>query len=167
MSQSFINNYQFTPATLQTFEKLSGISIQSNEFKAISDALKDYYVMHTVDGCFIGMPVEDIDHLWHAHILDTNEYHKFCEKAFGKYLHHQPFVRGVDTNEEDQANKTLETLLETGKYPAMSHMYEASGDKKKKKNGTTGCGGTTSCGSGCKSDGGSSCSSGCWGGCGG
>ena len=165
MNQSFIEKYQFTPATLQTFEKLSDISIKSDDFKTISEALKDYYIMHTADECFVGMPVEVIDHLWHAHILDTNEYHKFCKKAFGKYLHHQPFVKGVDKDEEDHANQTLEKLLETGNYPKMSYMYKTSGGKKK-KNGTNGCG-STSCSSGCKSDGGSSCSSGCGGGCGG
>jgi len=35
-------------------------------------------------------PTEQIDEIWHAHILYTQEYHRDCEKIFGYYLHHQP-----------------------------------------------------------------------------
>ena len=37
-------------------------------------------------------PSKDIDEVWHAHILHTEEYMNFCEFFFGKYLHHQPGV---------------------------------------------------------------------------
>ena len=31
-----------------------------------------------------------IDDMWHAHILDSELYHRHCEKIFGSYLHHNP-----------------------------------------------------------------------------
>ncbi len=35
-------------------------------------------------------PSFDIDEVWHAHILHTQDYMEFCEQAFGYYLHHHP-----------------------------------------------------------------------------
>ncbi|QLH43881.1 MAG: hypothetical protein HWD59_15100 [Coxiellaceae bacterium] len=35
-------------------------------------------------------PSRDIDEIWHAHILHTQDYTEFCEKLFGFYLHHCP-----------------------------------------------------------------------------
>ncbi|MBX2866783.1 hypothetical protein KTR10_02430 [Candidatus Kaiserbacteria bacterium] len=35
-------------------------------------------------------PNEDADIMWHAHILHTKDYARFCEEHFGKFLHHTP-----------------------------------------------------------------------------
>lgn len=35
-------------------------------------------------------PSLDIDEVWHAHILHTEEYAEFCQNVFGFYLHHHP-----------------------------------------------------------------------------
>ena len=35
-------------------------------------------------------PSLDIDEVWHAHILHTEEYTEFCQEAFGFFLHHHP-----------------------------------------------------------------------------
>jgi hypothetical protein len=32
-----------------------------------------------------------IDKFWHAHILDTRNYHSDCSRLFGEYLHHYPY----------------------------------------------------------------------------
>jgi hypothetical protein len=39
-----------------------------------------------------------IDIMWHNFILFTREYHTFCNKYFGRYLHHAP---NVDSNKEN------------------------------------------------------------------
>lgn len=36
------------------------------------------------------MPSEDIDLVWHKHILNTKRYHEDCQAYFGYYLHHNP-----------------------------------------------------------------------------
>lgn len=36
------------------------------------------------------VPTEDIDALWHLHILDHARYSRDCERIFGSYLHHTP-----------------------------------------------------------------------------
>lgn len=37
-------------------------------------------------------PSYEIDEAWHAHVLHTKEYTKFCQEFFGYYLHHDPHV---------------------------------------------------------------------------
>src|SRR3954452_16226916 len=36
------------------------------------------------------MPSKVVDVGWHEMILRTREYHEFCRRAFGEYLHHTP-----------------------------------------------------------------------------
>ena len=36
-----------------------------------------------------------IDKMWHVFILFTKEYTNFCEKYFGRYLHHQPNTKSL------------------------------------------------------------------------
>jgi hypothetical protein len=36
-------------------------------------------------------PSAEIDDLWHAHILDTQAYHRDCSYVFGEYFHHFPY----------------------------------------------------------------------------
>lgn len=38
----------------------------------------------------------DIDELWHAHMLDSQNYFKDCDVYFGYYLHHDPCIGQVD-----------------------------------------------------------------------
>ena len=47
-------------------------------------------------------PSEDIDEFRHNHILDTKKYAVDCQKIFGRYLHHYPYL-GMDekTNDDD------------------------------------------------------------------
>ena len=35
-------------------------------------------------------PSQDIDEVWHAHILHTKDYINFCQQVFGSYFHHNP-----------------------------------------------------------------------------
>jgi hypothetical protein len=46
-------------------------------------------------------PLVDVDTFWHYHILDTMKYAADCEKVFGYFLHHYPYV-GMDGTEEDE-----------------------------------------------------------------
>jgi hypothetical protein len=34
-----------------------------------------------------------LDEMWHAFILFTAEYHAFCDRYFGRYLHHAPTTK--------------------------------------------------------------------------
>ena len=42
------------------------------------------------DDQVIGMPSHAVDEAWHGLILCTVRYAAFCEKAYGRFLHHHP-----------------------------------------------------------------------------
>ncbi|MCM5681291.1 glycine-rich domain-containing protein-like [Schlegelella sp. S2-27] len=46
-------------------------------------------------------PTRDIDTFWHAHILDTRKYAADCQRVFGEFVHHYPYV-GLQDDEADQ-----------------------------------------------------------------
>ena len=42
------------------------------------------------DARVIGMPSHAVDEAWHGFILCTVQYASFCERAYGRFLHHHP-----------------------------------------------------------------------------
>lgn len=46
-------------------------------------------MMHLVPTLDI-VPTEDIDKVWHQHILFTRTYSEDCQRIFGRYIHHDP-----------------------------------------------------------------------------
>jgi len=45
----------------------------------------------------IGMTSQVVDEVWHAFILFTIDYTRFCQGVFGFYLHHVPNIDGAAT----------------------------------------------------------------------
>ncbi len=43
-----------------------------------------------LDGQVIGMPSRAVDEAWHGLILCTGRYARFCDDAYGQFLHHHP-----------------------------------------------------------------------------
>lgn len=72
----------------------------------------------------------DIDEIWHHHILDTRKYQEHCHTIFGYYLHHDPYF---GLNGEEDRNNLFSTwditqelyLKEFGEY-----IYEYDEDEK-------------------------------------
>lgn len=49
------------------------------------------------DGQVIGMPSHAADEAWHGFILCTSHYARFCDAAYGQFLHHHPDGSGPST----------------------------------------------------------------------
>jgi hypothetical protein len=62
-------------------------------------------------------PLVDVDTFWHYHILDTMKYAADCQKAFGYFLHHYPYV-GMGDEDDEQFR------LDSG--DRMRELYEAT-----------------------------------------
>jgi hypothetical protein len=62
-------------------------------------------------------PVMDVDIFWHYHILDTMKYAVDCEKVFGYFQHHYPYV-GLRGGDDEQFR------IESGER--MRELYEAT-----------------------------------------
>jgi hypothetical protein len=84
----YIESYEF-PATLRA--RLVAELGSRTAARVALDGLRSWYLTCLyADGELIGMPSRAVDVAWHEMILMTREYHAFCERAFGGYLHHSP-----------------------------------------------------------------------------
>lgn len=48
------------------------------------------------------VPSQEIDHVWHTHILDTAKYREDCHLLFGRFLDHYPYF-GLRGEADQQA----------------------------------------------------------------
>lgn len=56
-------------------------------------------------------PLVDVDTFWHYHILDTMKYAADCERAFGYFLHHYPYL-GMGAGDDAQRHAGGERMCE-------------------------------------------------------
>lgn len=65
------------------------------------------------DDRVIGMPSHAVDEAWHGFILCTARYARFCDEAYGRFLHHHPdggapdAVAGSSGSMADQLGRTV------------------------------------------------------------
>ncbi len=65
--------------------------LDSAQEQRVFDGLRDYFILCAqARGRFVSMPSQVADDAWHAFILHTRVYQDFCDKAFGRFLHHTP-----------------------------------------------------------------------------
>src|SRR4051794_8456525 len=86
--RQFIENYSFAEGlTAKLVEELG----DRRAADVALEGLRSWYLACLyADGELIGMPSRAVDVAWHEMILRTREYHYFCARAFGGYLHHSP-----------------------------------------------------------------------------
>ena len=53
------------------------------------------------------VPPKAIDNGWHEFLLYTEDYANFCDRYFGRFLHHRPYQPEAPINIRDGALKTL------------------------------------------------------------
>ncbi|MBK7414826.1 MAG: hypothetical protein IPJ38_06620 [Dechloromonas sp.] len=59
--------------------------------QAVFVGLNDYFQLCRIAGKrMVAMPSQAVDDAWHEFILFTRQYDKFCQGAFGRFLHHTP-----------------------------------------------------------------------------
>lgn len=55
----------------------------------------------------ISVPSDDVDLIWHAHILHTVLYADFCNNLAGRFVHHNPFADNLSTGEKTNSQNSL------------------------------------------------------------
>lgn len=87
---SFIDNFEFHPAVLNKFREVRP-NMTPRQEELVFAALKDYFHLCNRAGRrMVAMPSQVVDDAWHAFILFTRGYQRFCRPAFGRFLHHTP-----------------------------------------------------------------------------
>ncbi|NNM83953.1 glycine-rich domain-containing protein-like [Candidatus Parcubacteria bacterium] len=80
-----------------TSERLE-IAIQDyREFMALAKAMRGYKLV----------PTRDADQVWHAHLLHTRDYARFCMDYAGFFIHHSPKLPGEDAAHDEEELKTM------------------------------------------------------------
>ncbi|WP_157201523.1 hypothetical protein [Massilia sp. Root418] len=77
------------------FEKLmqQHPHLTTKECQLVAQGLRQFFLAHLKSGRkFVSMPSQVVDDLWHEFILYTKNYHQFCQRAFGRFLHHTPAI---------------------------------------------------------------------------
>ncbi len=59
------------------------------------------------DDQIIGMPSHAVDEAWHGLILCTAAYARFCDAAYGRFLHHHPDGGGTAASMREQLGRTV------------------------------------------------------------
>ncbi|MFU8787862.1 MAG: glycine-rich domain-containing protein [Methylobacter sp.] len=65
--------------------------LSEQQIDMVFRGLRDYFcICHQAGNRMVSMPSQVIDDAWHEFILSTRIYQQFCNKAFGRFLHHTP-----------------------------------------------------------------------------
>jgi len=79
----------------------------------VARALKEYkqflaLMLWTPEAVLV--PSEDIDEVWHTHVLNTARYQADCETIFGRFQHHFPTFGESEEVQEEHMKGRDETL---------------------------------------------------------
>ncbi len=89
-AEAYIASYTF-PAHISARVRRKASQIDETCWKLVEQGLREWFVCCAWRGrTVLGMPSRLIDEAWHEFILDSISYTRFCEQAFGGYLHHTP-----------------------------------------------------------------------------
>lgn len=85
-----IREYRFPPGLLASLREHHA-HLTGGQLQLVARGLRQFFLVWLrAKGKPVAMPSKVVDDLWHGFILHTRHYHDFCNKAFGRYLHHTP-----------------------------------------------------------------------------
>lgn len=105
--ERFIAEYQFPDYIWKRARKRIP-DAEEADLHLVERGLREWFFCCTWRGRnVLGMPSRAVDEAWHEFILDSLTYTRFCEKAFGSYLHHTP----DEAMSTPMGNALVETVL--------------------------------------------------------
>lgn len=89
-AEAYIASYKF-PAHISHRVIRRTPQLDEASWPLVEQGLREWFVCCAWRGrTILGMPSRLVDEAWHEFILDSLSYVRFCENAFGEYLHHTP-----------------------------------------------------------------------------
>jgi hypothetical protein len=89
-AEAYIASYAF-PSHLSSRVRRHNPQLDEAGWKPVEQGLREWFVCCAWRGrTILGMPSRLVDEAWHEFILDSISYTRFCDVAFGGYLHHTP-----------------------------------------------------------------------------
>ncbi|HVQ59720.1 MAG TPA: hypothetical protein VMS60_12505 [Solirubrobacterales bacterium] len=88
-AEAYIAAYSFPPHIERRVRAKAGLD--EADWDLVERGLRQWFICCAWRGWgILGMPSRLVDEAWHEFILDSLSYTRFCEGAFGAYLHHTP-----------------------------------------------------------------------------
>lgn len=88
----FIRSFTFPHGLFQKVEARHP-QLALKDHQLVAHALRQFFLAHLQSNRqFVSMPSQVADDLWHEFILYTRNYALFCDRAFGRFMHHTPAV---------------------------------------------------------------------------
>ncbi len=88
--ERLINTYTFPPSLLDKINKIYP-HLNGNQLNQVIEGLREYFYLVAISNRrTVSMPSKVVDAAWHEFILFTKQYETFCNKVFGRFLHHTP-----------------------------------------------------------------------------
>jgi hypothetical protein len=88
-AEAYIASYTFPTHISPRVRRRS--QLDEAGWRLVEQGLREWFVCCAWRGrTVLGMPSRLVDEAWHEFILDSISYTRFCEAAFGGYLHHTP-----------------------------------------------------------------------------
>ena len=90
LRRQFVRDAEFPPfLAAKILEAHPGL--QDRDAELVLRGLRQFFMAYLRSGRqFVGMPSKLVDSAWHAYILHTQGYALWCDRAFGRMLHHTP-----------------------------------------------------------------------------
>lgn len=70
---------------------------------------------------------QDVDEVWHTHILDTQKYEEDCQLLFGCFLHHVPTDGATQVGTPDNLQTTCDSRLTSAVATCESRLTHQKG----------------------------------------
>ena len=110
--KSAVDSLDLEPIKFKISCKEDGYGWTSEHVEQIELAYRRFLVLHAKYPQQQIAPTKDIDAFWHAHILDTRKYAADCQRIFGEFVHHYPYLGMLgDQKQWQQAADTLNQLF--------------------------------------------------------
>lgn len=80
----------------------------------------------------ISQSIKLVDEMWHTFILFTADYHQFCDKYMGRYLHHRPTPKAIYDQQLASYEKDQQAHMQVLKEDAQKFyalVYEKLGEE--------------------------------------
>ena len=88
--EHFIETYAF-PSSIATKIQTTYPHLSSDQVSLALKGLREFFhACQRASKVMVAMPSQVVDVAWHAFILSTRDYERFCQHAFGRFLHHTP-----------------------------------------------------------------------------
>jgi len=86
---TFVAAYPFPPQLRRAVARRYP-HLAEPQLDLVVEQLRGYFQLCRQTRALLAMPSQAVDVAWHEFILATRQYQRFCERGFGRFLHHTP-----------------------------------------------------------------------------